>query len=94
MVLLRNLIDVDVYDFSTLSKVRQPTVPALTWDSETSTWSASDFATLSSDLDGFFEYSQYPNASYYAIEPTYNIQSDVLGPLYFIPSDCLKSNSF
>ena len=94
MVLLRNLIDVEVFDFSALAKVRQPTVPGLSWDSTSSTWSAKDFAKLSTDLDGFFEYSQYPNATYYAIEPTYNIQSDVQGPLYFIPSDCLKSNSF
>jgi len=57
MVLLRSIIDVETFDFSSLNKVRQPTVPAFSWDSTTQTWSFADIGDLSDDLDAFFEYS-------------------------------------
>lgn len=57
IVIIRSIIEVDTFDFSSLNKVRQPTVPAFSWDSTTQTWSYSDIGDLSDDLDAFFEYS-------------------------------------
>lgn len=38
--------------------------------------------------------SNYPNSTYYDDGTTYQVNKDFLGPLYFVPSDCMKMNSF
>ena len=46
-------------------------------------------------LEPFFKYASYPDDPYYAEHfDEYNIATDTSGPLYFVPSQCLKSSSF
>lgn len=98
MVILRNVITVETLDFSALVKVRAPVTPGFeligqspdyTWNSDTTSLDAK-----SSELNEFFKYATYPNALYYELFPNYDITTDPAGPLAFLPSDCLKVNSF
>ena len=99
MVILRNVVEVEVLDFSALAKVKAPLTPAFTWDKDADDWTfslAEDIA-LSANLDPFFQYGEYPGANYYANisqSGNYELADDFTGPAYFLPSDCLKINSF
>jgi len=96
MVILRNVITVETLDFSSLLKVRAPVTPAFTYDKTTSQWISSpdELQAKSVELNEFFKYASYPTEKYYKIFPEYDIEMDPAGPLAFLPSDCLKPNSF
>ena len=52
MVVLRNVVDVTVFDFSTLEEVRQPTFPAFTYNGNS--WSFTKLGATSEQLEPFF----------------------------------------
>ena len=93
MVVLRSIIDVEVFDFSSLNKVRQPVMPGLTYTTGTG-WDTSKIGEQNTDLSPFFEYAEYPAFVQYDLGQTYSMQIDPLGPLFFLPSNCLKEKSF
>ena len=94
MVALRNLIDVETFDFSVLAKIRQPSALGLTWNDADDTypqgvWSYDDYFTeeqsdIEANLQNFFEYASYPNKAYYLFTD-YNFTTDPTSPLAFIP---------
>jgi len=95
MVILRNVVKVETLDFSTLVKVRAPQTPAFTWDAAAEDWTFIDKgAEKSADLDPFFRYASYPTPAYYDLSAKYELSTDYAGPAFFLPSDCLKINSF
>ena len=96
LVILRNVIEVETYDFSSLIKVRAPVTPALFYDSTQKDWltGMDEFDAKSTELNDFFKYATYPGQIYYAKFTNYNMTTDPAGPLAFLPSDCLKVNSF
>ena len=93
MVILRNVIDVETYDFSALAKVRAPTAPGLQWNNlgeadynSEGSWEYS--STVAENLTPFFEYAKYPTETFYILQDGYNLKNDVFSPLYFIPQQC------
>ena len=53
-----------------------------------------NFDAKSTELNDFFQYATYPGQKYYDLFTSYNMTTDPAGPLAFLPSDCLKINSF
>ena len=45
-------------------------------------------------MRAFFEYSSYPIDDPVTDTNPYELTNDYKGPLYFIPTDCLKVNNF
>lgn len=45
-------------------------------------------------MTDFFAYGSYPILDPATSTDTYNMLEDYTGPLYFMPSNCLKINSF
>ena len=64
MVVMRNVIDKEYFDYSDLAKVRAPAFTALKWDSSADTWTT-DTNNIQSEMDPFFRYADYPSESYY-----------------------------
>lgn len=105
MVILRNVVKIETFDFSALAKVRQGTVPGLEWDKDATAsiegmygaWNNAilESTTINKNLDEFYKYAQYPSPEYIGNETNgYDMEFDPLSPLYFAPSDCMKHNSF
>ena len=96
LVILRNVITIETLDFSALLKVRAPVTPAFMYDSTTNAWVSGkdEFQAKSTELNDFFKYASYPSQQYYKNFSNYNMELDPAGPLAFLPSDCLKINSF
>ena len=100
MVIIRNLIDIEVVDFSTLSEVRRPTFPAFPYSGDLdltsidSTWDASFRFDISTDVNDFLYYSSYPSEEYWGNYTQYSQQYDLKSPVRFLPSQCFKENSF
>jgi len=92
MVLLRSIIDIEVFDYSYLTKARSPSMPGLTFSQ--GNWTQGNLGALNADVGPFFKYSEYPQDPYYDNFTDYSVQTDPLGPLYFTPSDCMSTYSF
>jgi len=102
MVILRNVVEVETFDFSVLAKVRSPSALGLEWNPPSDTypkgvWSYDDYfsevqSPLEANLEDFFKYGSYPLPPYYSVEalaygtPSYNFTTDPTSPLAFIPS--------
>ena len=105
MVVLRGVIDVTEAEQLDLLSERIPTYPAFFYEGNldendaslsSSSWSGpSKFFQTGLQLNSFMKYSAYPNATYYE-NPTnfYNYNADEKSPLLFLPTNCLKTNSF
>lgn len=105
LVILRGVIDTTDANQLDLLSYRQPTYPAFfyqgTLDDSTdpadNTWSGQEsFLPVGLQLNEFMKYSDYPNETYYetATNPFYSFASDTKAPIYFLPTNCLKTNSF
>ena len=103
MVILRGVVDVTTVPMDQLLAVRQPTFVGATWtwnepEKETGpdygTWNFLDYGTINDDVTSFFEYDSYPVLNPTTSTNKYNVLDDKFGPFYFIPSNCLKINSF
>ena len=104
MVFLRCKIEVEDKSFSleSMLKDRKPSYPAfsysgdLTDDPTDSSWSGiASTATLSLDLNGFMKYANFPSEAFYEEHKTgYEIAEDTKSPLFFIPFQCIKENSY
>lgn len=66
--------------------MKKPFFPGFEWDAATGNWSTSDFTVTSARQENFLVYDNYSNGNY-------SITQDLLSPLYFLPSNCLKNNS-
>ena len=64
MVVLRNVIDTETFDYSDLVKVRAPAFTALKWDSSVGNWTT-DTSNIQEEMDPFFRYADYPSEGYY-----------------------------
>lgn len=108
IVILRTVIDVETFPLSELNSVRMPTMPGLKYSSTAQEMWTPDFSSINTDLDPFFTYGNYPvslpdptpdfkaeaAALGLDVDEPYNILSDFLGPLYFVPKQCLEKFSF
>ena len=92
MVILRNIIDPETFDLSSLAKVRQPSFPGFVWDGQK--WGPEGISDMNSDLDPFFVYGEYPNATWHDIFGPYSVTNDYGGPFFFVPQQCLQKYSF
>ena len=68
-------------------------MPAFTYSSAEGNWTTST-GTVSKANQDFFGFSHYPNETYYEKYGKYNLNTDYQSPLFFIPTNCLKENSF
>ena len=104
MVILRGVVDVESVNLDDLIQVKEATYPGLNWqwndmstfaaDSTYGEWNYESLTLLNTDQTDFFKYGGYPITQDYTTDKNYNMVSDVLGPWYFLPTDCLKINSF
>lgn len=103
MVFLRAKIDVEEKNFSleSMLKARKPTFTAfsyagdLTDDPTDSGWSGvKSTVQVSLDLNGFMKYAEFPNEAFYEKHNLYEMAEDTKSPLFFIPFNCIKENSY
>jgi hypothetical protein len=104
MVILRNLIDVEVKDFSNIISNRHPTYLPFSYsgnlDLDDATVDNSEWGGIAStvavglDLNGFMKYAEFPSEDFYVNRTAYSVEFDKKSPLYFLPQQCIKENSY
>ena len=95
MVLLRWKVHASSGSQNSLFLQKTPTFLPLSYSHRKDSWSfLTSLATTNRDLTDFFEYASYPWGGMYKNESNYSMLEDIRGPLYFLPSDCVKARSF
>ena len=59
-------------------------------------WGYNSLDDINYNVESFFKwlkYNEVPNSGFNA-QGEYEVNSDVYGPFYFVPTQCLKQNSF
>ena len=95
MVFLRWQVHGSEAGQSSLYVSKRSTFLGLSYSHRTESWNfLTAMPSINRDMTDFFKYAGYPIGRIYDDDGDYSLLEDLKGPLYFLPTDCLKANSF